>query len=121
MFCKKKVELIKPRTVFHSMFYMGLLPMGITVKRMSCLIIACVGVIHDVYTCHVYVIGLCKHNIVEAELKKISCMEEWSCKHILITYKILLKALWKNGELSRVRELVSHKTLKGVWDTLADI
>lgn len=27
-FYKKKVELIKPRTVFYSMFYMGLLPNG---------------------------------------------------------------------------------------------
>lgn len=58
---------------------------------------------------------------MEAELKMISCMSELSCKHILITYKILLKAIWKNGELSTVRELVSHKTLKGVWDTLADM
>lgn len=115
------MELIKLRTVFYSMFYMGLLPMGITGKRMSCLNIACVRLIRDVYACHVYVNGLCKHNIVEAELEIISCMQELSCKHILITYKIFLKARWKNVALSRVRELVSHKTLKGDWDTLADI
>lgn len=95
--------------------------MGITGKPISSLIIACVGLIRDVYTCHVYVNGLCKQNIVEAELKMISCMEELNCKHILITYNILLNAIWKNGALSRVSELVSDKTLKGVWDTIADI